>query len=38
MAGNIAEKLTEGQMLLVAGAGIVVFLLGWLLQQAVKRR
>jgi hypothetical protein len=38
MAGNIAEKLTLGQMLMVAGAGIVVFLTGWLLQQAVKSR
>jgi hypothetical protein len=38
MAGNIAEKLTLGQMLTVAAAGIVIFLAGWLLQQAAKPR
>jgi len=38
MAGNLAEKLNEGQMLLVAGAGIALFLVGWLLQQAVRPR
>jgi hypothetical protein len=38
MAGNISEKLSEGRMLMIAGAGIVVFLAGWLLQQAAKPR
>jgi hypothetical protein len=38
MAGNLAEKMTERDMLLVTGAGIGVFVAGWLLQRAVKPR
>jgi hypothetical protein len=38
MAGNLAEKLSERDMLLLTGAGIGVFLAGWLLQQAVRPR
>jgi hypothetical protein len=34
MAGNIAESLTLGQMLTLAGVGMGVFALGWMLQQA----
>jgi hypothetical protein len=36
MAGQAADALTLGQMLLWAGVGIGVFSLGWLLQQANK--
>ncbi len=36
MAGNIAERLDLRAMLELAGIGIGVFALGWLLQQAVK--
>ena len=36
MAGNAAEKLDLKQMLLLCLAGILVFALGWLLQQAGK--
>ena len=38
MAGNLADKLSERGMLLLTGAGIGIFLAGWLLQQAVKSR
>jgi hypothetical protein len=38
MAGNLAEKMSEADMLKVVGAGIVVFLVGWLLQRAAKPR
>jgi hypothetical protein len=34
MAGNVANDLDLRQMLTLAGAGIAVFALGWLLQQA----
>jgi hypothetical protein len=37
VAGNVAEKLSLGQSLLLSGAGMAVFFIGWLLQQAVKR-
>jgi hypothetical protein len=36
MAGNAAEKLDLKQMLFLCLAGILVFALGWLLQQAGK--
>jgi hypothetical protein len=36
MAGNAAEKLDLKQMLLLSLGGILVFGLGWLLQQAGK--
>jgi hypothetical protein len=39
MAGNMAdERLTLGQMLMLSGAGIAIFLIGWLLQQATRPR
>ena len=36
MAGNAAEKLDLKQMLFLCLGGILVFALGWLLQQAGK--
>jgi hypothetical protein len=36
MAGNAAERLTVKDMLVLTAGGIVVFLIGWLLQQASK--
>jgi hypothetical protein len=39
MAGNMAdERLTLGQMLMLSGAGIAIFVIGWLLQQATRPR
>jgi hypothetical protein len=38
MAGNVAESLDLRQMLTLAGLGVGVFALGWLLQQAAKPR
>ncbi len=34
IAGNVAEKLDLKESLLLSTAGILVFSLGWLLQQA----
>ena len=34
IAGQALDHLTQGQMFLWTGIGIVVFLLGWLVQQA----
>ena len=34
IAGQALEHLSQGQMFLWTGVGIVVFLLGWLTQQA----
>lgn len=38
MAGNVADpdRVTLGAMLKVAGIGIGLFAVGWLLQQSVK--
>jgi hypothetical protein len=36
MAGNVSNELDLRQMLSVAGVGIVVFIVGWLLQQATR--
>ena len=36
MAGNIAERLDLRAMLVLAGIGVGVFALGWLLQQGVR--
>ena len=36
IAGNVAEKLSLKDSLLMSGAGAVLFLLGWLLQQSNK--
>lgn len=36
MAGNIAERLDLRAMLVVAGVGVGVFAIGWLLQQAAR--
>jgi hypothetical protein len=33
MAGNLADKLDEKHMLLLAGAGVGVFFVGWVIQQ-----
>jgi hypothetical protein len=36
MAGNLAERLSLKDMLLLSAAGVGVFFLGWLLQQSGK--
>ncbi len=36
MAGNIAERLDLRAMLILAGIGVGVFGLGWLLQQSAR--
>ena len=37
LAGNMAdERLSLKQMLLLSAAGVAVFVVGWLLQQAVR--
>jgi hypothetical protein len=36
MAGQMMDRITVKDMLLIAGAGVGVFYLGWLLQQAGK--
>jgi hypothetical protein len=33
IAGNLAESLTLWQSLSLSGAGVVVFLIGWMLQE-----
>jgi hypothetical protein len=39
MAGNMVdERLSLKHMLFLAGAGVVVFFLGWLLQQSTRPR
>jgi hypothetical protein len=37
IAGNVAERLTLGQSLGLSAAGILVFAIGWLLQQATRK-
>jgi hypothetical protein len=34
MAGNLADKLSEKEMLLLSAGGVGVFFVGWLIQQA----
>ena len=36
MAGNAADRLAVKGMLVLSGGGIVVFFVGWLLQQSSK--
>jgi hypothetical protein len=36
MAGNAAERLTLKDMLVLTATGILVFFVGWLLQQSSK--
>jgi hypothetical protein len=36
MAGNLAERLSLKDMLLLSAAGVGVFFFGWLLQQSGK--
>jgi uncharacterized membrane protein YGL010W len=36
MAGNIAESLDLRQMLMLAGIGVGLFAIGWLLQQVTR--
>ncbi len=38
MAGNVAESLDLRQMLTLSGVGVLLFFVGWLLQQTVKPR
>lgn len=37
ISGEMSEQLSLKQMLMLSGAGVVLFFLGWLLQQTVKR-
>lgn len=34
--GNVAERLSLRDSLLVAGAGVLVFFVGWLLQESTR--
>ena len=36
IAGNVAEKLDLKQSLIMSGVGMVIFLIGWLIQQGAK--
>ena len=36
VSGGVANKLTEKEELLLAGIGIAIFLVGWLVQQRAK--
>ena len=36
IAGEVLERITLKEMLYFAGAGMVVFFAGWLLQQSVR--
>ncbi|MFO0967601.1 MAG: hypothetical protein U0793_18735 [Gemmataceae bacterium] len=36
ISGNVAEKLTLGQSLIMSAVGVSIFVVGWLLQQAVR--
>ena len=38
MAGNILERIDVKEMLLVAGAGVAVFYVGWLIQQSSRSK
>jgi len=40
IAGNVArpEEITVKMSLMISGAGILIFALGWLLQQATRPR
>ncbi|HEV3235974.1 MAG TPA: hypothetical protein VGZ25_03235 [Gemmataceae bacterium] len=38
MSGELTHQLDVRQMLTLCGAGIIVFFLGWLLQQGAKPR
>jgi hypothetical protein len=38
IAGNLAERLSLWQSLELSAIGILVFSLGWLLQQAARKR
>jgi hypothetical protein len=37
VSGGVLGRLDEKQELLIAGSGVAVFLLGWLVQEAGKR-
>ena len=34
IAGNALDKMSERDMLIIMGAGVLVFIVGWLLQRA----
>jgi hypothetical protein len=36
MAGNMADRLSVKDMLVLTAGGVLVFLVGWLLQQSSK--
>ena len=36
ISGNVADKLDLRQSLTLSGLGIVVFILGWLLQRSIQ--
>ena len=38
MAGQVEGSLDVRQMLMVAGIGVATFIVGWLLQQATRRK
>jgi hypothetical protein len=38
IAGNVVERLTLKESLSISGVGIVVFVVGWLLQEGAKPR
>jgi hypothetical protein len=38
MAGQAAERLDVREMLTMAGIGVGLFVLGWLVQQAARRQ
>lgn len=38
IAGEVTEKLTLKESLTLSAVGVIVFLLGWLCQQAVRGR
>lgn len=36
ISGNVAEKLDLKQSLIMSGVGMVIFLIGWMIQQGAK--
>jgi hypothetical protein len=38
ISGNVAEKLDLRQSLTLSGIGMVIFLLGWLIQRGIRPR
>jgi hypothetical protein len=38
ISGNVAEKLTLQESLMLSGLGVFVFFVGWSLQQSTRRK